>query len=239
MALPIVNETLKFTMTIPSTGQRVQYRPYLVKEEKVLLQAFESKDTKMCLQAMVDTIGSCLIDQKVDVPSLATFDVEYMFTQLRSKSVGETSTIIIRCKSCEQQNEYAIDLEELEVKMPEVGGGKPIVSVTDNISVEMKYPSYTGLLNGDIVESEKNMSTAIRLIANSISAVCEPNSRTDAKDCTENELVAFVESMTATQLKGLTDFLENIPALRHDAKFTCENCGEENELELRGLSDFF
>ena len=88
MALPRINESLNFNMTIPSTGERVKYRPYLVKEEKVLLQAFESKDTEMCLQAMSDTIASCLDpNSNVDVSTLATFDIEYMFTQLRAKSV--------------------------------------------------------------------------------------------------------------------------------------------------------
>lgn len=118
MALPRINETLNFTMTIPSSGEKVKYRPYLVKEEKVLLQAFESKDSKTCLEAMVDTIAACLDERAgVDVAKLATFDVEYMFTQLRAKSVGEISTILLGCSSCEERNEYDVNLETLEIEV--------------------------------------------------------------------------------------------------------------------------
>lgn len=237
MALPLVNETLKFSMTIPSTGQRVQYRPYLVKEEKILLQAFESKDTKMCLSAMIDTIKSCCIEaEDIDIARLATFDIEYMFTQLRAKSVGETSTIIIRCKECDESNEYVIDLDSLQVEMP---NGKPIVEVSKGISVEMSYPTYASIMTGDLLEAERDMSSAIKVIANSIKSVLTEKERIDARDCTEKELVEFVESMTASQLKGLTEFLENMPALKQQAEFKCKKCGEHNELELKGLSDFF
>ena len=101
MALPRINETLNFSMTVPSTGKKVKYRPYLVKEEKVLLQAFESGDTKTCLEAMVDTLDACIDPKsKLDIGSLATFDVEYLFIKVRSKSVGESSTVMVNCKEC-------------------------------------------------------------------------------------------------------------------------------------------
>lgn len=239
MALPRVNETLNFNMTIPSTGERVKYRPYLVKEEKVLLQAFESKDTSMCLQAMSDTISSCLDPSaNINVSDLATFDIEYMFTQLRAKSVGETSTIMIRCKNqeCKEANEYHIDLDTLNVEVPK---SKNIIKITDCISVEMRYPTYSTLLNGDVENAEKDMGSALKMICKSIVAVLTPNERIDARDQSEEELMEFIQSMTATQLKQLTSFLEGMPALKHDAVFNCKKCGTENELQLKGLSDFF
>jgi len=239
MALPRINETLNFNMTIPSTGERVQYRPYLVKEEKVLLQAFESKDTEMCLQAMSDTISSCLDpNSNVDVSNLATFDIEYMFTQLRAKSVGETSTIMIRCKNqeCKEANEYHIDLETLNVEVPK---NNNIIKITKDISVELCYPKYSTLVTGEVENAEKDMDAALKLLSSCIVAVLTTEERIDARDQSEEELIEFLQSMTATQLKGLTSFLENIPALKHDAKFNCEKCGTENELQLKGLSDFF
>lgn len=237
MALPRINETLNFTMTIPSTGQTVKYRPYLVKEEKVLLQAFESRDTEMCLQAMSDTIASCLDqDAGIHVPSLATFDIEYMFTQLRAKSVGETSTVLVSCKECDEQNEYSIDLEAIQVEVPK---NNNVIKLTDDISVEMTYPTYETLINGDAQNAEKDMGSALKVIAGSIKAVLTPEERIDARDQAEEEVLAFLQSMTANQLKLLTDFLENIPAMKHQIHFKCKKCGTDNEMELKGLSDFF
>jgi RNase P subunit RPR2 len=238
MALPKVNETLNFSMTIPSTGERVKYRPYLVKEEKILLQAHESRDHEACLSAMCDTISACL-DQsaEIDVASLATFDLEYMYTQIRAKSVGETSNILIRCKSCEEHNEYSIDLEKLEVVVP--NKTKSVVKITDSISVEMRYPSYGSMMTGDISAASTDMNSAMKLIASSIVAVLQPEERTDASEVPQEELIEFLSSMTGSQLALLTGFLGEMPALKHDVKFNCKKCGTENELELKGLSDFF
>ena len=238
MALPRINETLNFTMTIPSTGKVVKYRPYLVKEEKILLQAFESKDQQTCLEAMCDSLSACL-DQtdQVDVSRLATFDVEYMFTQVRSKSVGETSTIFIKCKDpdCGTRNEYIIDLDSLSI---EVGEDRNILKVTDNISIEMRYPSYSSLMTTN-TKNVEDMDTALNMLAGSIAAVITEEERIDASEVSKSEILEFLTSMTANQLQGLTDFVQNMPALKHTAEFNCIKCGVENKLELKGLSDFF
>ena len=239
MALPRVNETLNFTMEIPSTGRRVKYRPYLVKEEKILLQAFESQDPQTCLEAMTDTIVSCLDpSENIDMNKLATFDIEYMFTQLRSKSVGETSTIIMTCKKedCKMRNEYVINLEELHIDVPT---GNNIISITDNISVEMQYPSYGSLMEGDVQNAEKDVNAALEVIARSIAAVITEEERIDCESQEMSEIIEFIQSMTATQLEKITEFLQNVPALTHLAQFNCIKCGTENELELKGLTDFF
>ena len=238
MALPRVNETLNFTMKIPSTGQRVKYRPYLVKEEKVLLQAFESGDTKTCLEAMVDTLDACL-DPKdnVDVSTLATFDVEYLFTRVRAKSVGEVSTILIKCKDCGEQNAYQVDLDSLEVEM---GDNHNVIQITDDIAVEMRYPTYRTILEGDIEKlQEENADAALGIVASSISAVLTDEERIDCASQDPQEVVDFVSSMTASQLQKVSSFLENMPALKHNAVFDCQKCQAHNELELKGLADFF
>jgi nucleoid DNA-binding protein len=237
MALPRINETLNFTMNIPSTGQKVKYRPYLVKEEKVLLQAFESKDPKTCLEAMCDTITACLDpSEKIVVQELATFDIEYLFTQLRSKSVGEMSTIYIRCKECEQSNEYHINLEELEIP---VEREKNIIKITDSISVEMRYPTFNSMVEGDVDGARNDVSAAIDLVAKSVTAVITAEERIDTSDLAQQEVVEFLNSMTATQIKNITDFLQESPALKHTAEFDCIKCATNNVLELKGLSDFF
>ena len=238
MALPRVNETLNFTMKIPSTGERVKYRPYLVKEEKVLLQAFESGDLQTCLEAMVDTLESCIDAKKgVEVSSLATFDIEYMFTQVRSKSVGESSNILIKCKECEEQNPYEVDLESLVI---DVKSQDSIIEITDEISVEMKYPTYEALIaNGAEKLGGEDPDAALEMIAGSIVAVMTEEERIDCSDQSKEEMVEFISSMTATQLQKISSFLEEMPALRHDAVFDCTKCGAHNELELKGLADFF
>ena len=238
MALPRVNETLNFTMTVPSTGQKVKYRPYLVKEEKILLQAFESGDITTCLEAMVDTLESCIDESsKVNVASLATFDVEYMFIKVRSKSVGEKSAIQIKCKACEEPNTYSLDLDELTIK---IEASETNIRVNDDISVEMKYPTYQTLISGNIEEmKEVDADTAMNLLAASISAVLTAEERIDCATQTIEEVVDFLSSMTTGQLQKVSAFLENMPALKHKAEFDCEKCSVHNELELKGLSDFF
>ena len=237
MALPRVNEVLNFTMTIPSTGQTVKYRPYLVKEEKVLLQAFESRDTKACLQAMCDTISSCL-DQReeIDTNKLATFDIEYMFTQLRAKSVGEASNIMINCSECEHQNPYSVDLDAITVEVPR---GANIIAITDDIKVEMQYPTYASVLEGDLDAENADMQGALDVVARSIAAVHTEDERIDCTTQSKEEIDEFISSMTATQLNGLTTFIQELPALQHDVEFKCVHCGAENTTELKGLADFF
>jgi hypothetical protein len=237
MALPRINDTLNFTMTVPSTGDRVKYRPYLVKEEKVLLQAFESGDVQTCLEAMIDTLDACIDEkQNLDIGSLATFDVEYMFTQVRSKSVGEKSGIQIKCKSCEEPNGYSLDLDELKV---EVSTTANLIKINDDISVEMKYPTYRSLIGGENGSAVTDTDTALKMLAASVDAVLTEEERIDCKDQSQEEMVDFLSSMTAGQLQKLSAFLEDMPALKHLAVFDCEKCGEHNELELKGLSDFF
>ncbi len=238
MALPRINETLNFTMKIPSTGQKVKYRPYLVKEEKVLLQAFESGDIATCLEAMVDTLGACLDEkEKINLASLATFDVEYMFTQVRGKSVGENSTILIKCKECGEQNPYVVDLDLLEV---DVSHTDNIIAVNDEISVEMKYPTYENLMGTDVEKIRENdTESAMELLAASIGAVLTDEERIDCSQQKLSEVVDFLSSMTTGQLQKVSQFLEDMPALKHVAEFECEKCEAHNELELKGLSDFF
>jgi len=237
MALPRVNETLNFTMKIPSTGKTVKYRPYLVKEEKILLQAFESQDTKTCLQAMCDTIEMCLdVKENLDVKELATFDIEYMFTQLRAKSVGETSEILIKCKECQEPNEVEVELDKLVVEVNEV---RNIIVINEDISVELRYPTYKSLLNGDIESSTEDPTAIMNLLASSLVAVLTEHERIDCDSQSSKEVEEFLESMTASQLKLVSSFFEDMPTLKHDAVFDCKKCSAHNELKLEGLSDFF
>ena len=238
MALPKLNETLNFELKIPSTGQKVKYRPYLVKEEKVLLQAFESGDPKTCLEAMTDTLAACIDERhEVDVSKLATFDVEYMFVKVRSKSVGEGSDLQIKCASCKHENPVSVDLDEIEI---EIGEEDNVIQIADGISVEMRYPTYETLSQQDMEKLEKeDLNAAMNMIATSISAILTEEERINTSSLSIEEVVDFISSMTTSQLKSLADYMENMPALTHDVEFVCEHCNHENKMQLKGLADFF
>ena len=235
MSLPKLNEHLKFTLEIPSTGQRIRYRPYLVKEEKVLLQAFESNDMKAAVSAMADTLNACIDEkEKIRVETLSTFDVEYMFLQLRAKSVGETSTIVISCKECQTHNPYEIDLSSVVVNVDKKKDN--IIGITDTIKVELKYPSYDLLYHTDF---DDEADTAIDTLVSAISVIHHDDNRFECSKATVEEVKEFVLSMTSSQLKDVSEYLGDIPSVSHLAKFKCTKCGTENELLLKGLSDFF
>lgn len=238
MALPRLNETLGLTMTIPSSGKKVKFRPYLVKEEKILLQAFESQDLNLILNTMCDTIESCLAESaNVRVADLATFDVEYMFTQIRSASVGENSAIVLKCQNCETENNVSVDLSELKVDVKDVD---KVIQLTDEVSVEMKYPSYRGITEeGNVVTEESDPEQIISVLATSIEAVLTEEERIDISSQEPGEVKEFLNSLTTAQFQKLGEFLQDMPQLEHTAEFDCSNCQTHNKVELKGLADFF
>ena len=234
MALPRLNDTPSYSMVIPSTGKEVFYRPYLVKEEKVLLMAFEANDEKQAMKAMVDTITACVKDD-IKQRSLTTFDVEYMFTQIRSKSVGETADIGIKCSECETSNEVSIDLSSVEVTKSE---GGDTIELTDNISVEMRYPSFLDMsefVSTDMKESEFAYDTIVKCV----DAIVTEEERYAADDVSKKELTEFVEGLTSAQFVKLANWLQGMPKMKHDVTFKCKNCGHDNEHTLEGMQSFF
>lgn len=233
MALPKLNNTPKYKCTIPSSKEVVTYRPYLVKEEKVLMIAFETGDQRQALGAIVDTLEAC-VEGDHNVGDLTTFDVEYLFTQIRSKSVGESSKILVPCGACDHKNEVAVDLSDIEVKFKEDFTDK--IQITDDISVEMKYPTYSQVIGMDFEGDQTAMGMDI--LCNSISAIMTEEERTDCKDVKQEEIQEFLDSMTSTQFGKLSAFVESLPSLEKDLKIPCENCGETIERTLKGISDF-
>ena len=233
MALPKINGTPKYDMTIPSSNKTVRFRPFLVKEEKVLMMAMESNDNNQMLNSIVDTLDAC-IEDGVNKNELTTFDVEYMFTKLRAKSVGETSKIGVNCSECEAQNEVAVDIESIHVDVPEVD---KMIDLGNDIIVEMRWPSYT-----DIVKMNpdgKSTDQVFAILRASLSAVHTADQRIDLKDETEQEVQDFIESMNRTQFEQIQSFIENMPALTHDVKFTCSECNHDNNIKLEGMQSFF
>lgn len=236
MALPRLNEEPRYEMTIPSTGQTVMYRPFLVKEQKILLMALESQDRKNIMTSILDTITTCVPD--VDVKKLATFDVDYIFTQIRTKAVGETSTIVLPCHQCETQNEVSVNLDDIKVNTPKID---MTVKLTDEMSVSLKYPNYDYYLRNEKMLAEDTTATelALELMIACLDAVETEEERIAIADESREEVRAFIESLTTSQFEKLTEFMAAIPTLTHDVEFNCTDCATENKRTLKGLEDFF
>ena len=238
MALPkLSNDRPVYEMVIPSTKETVKYRPFLVKEQKSMLVAFESQDPKQILDTMLVSIESCVPGVKID--KLATFDVDYMFTQLRSKSVGETSTVLYACSECNEQNEVKINLQEVQMDNKEIK--ESLIEINEDISVQMKYPTYNDMIASNIFSSEKVSATNMLMdsIKSCMHAVQTKDENILLAHESKEEIDTFINSLTNEQLEKMTAFVENLPTLVHDVDFECIKCKHLNKITLRGLQDFF
>ena len=226
-------------MTIPSTGQEIKYRPFVVREEKVLLTAIESDDAQQISNAMRDIVEVCTF-KEVDVKALAMFDLELIFLKLRAASVGENAEIALTCSNeeCKHQNAVKINLAGVELK------GDPkasaVVQITDTVGVSLKYP--TVLKVEDTLKASKPeaaIDIAIAMIAASIESIHDADSVYPASESTSRELVDFIESLNKEQFTKVQEFFDNFPKLKEDVEFTCEKCKTVNNVTLEGLNDFF
>ena len=188
MALPKLNDNLKYEMVIPSTDKIVTFRPYLVKEEKVLLSAFESQDQKQAMRAMMDTVIACVNDD-IKSTELTTFDVEYMFTQIRSKSVGETSTLIMKCDAidCDKSTEVLVDLTTVKIEKTDVD---PVIQLTDDIYVEMRYPTYDGFVK-NFKEGISEAEFGFQMLEDCVVAILTDDEKHLANEVSKKELNDF------------------------------------------------
>jgi hypothetical protein len=239
MALPKLNDIPYYDVIIPSLNIRTRFRPYLVKEEKLLLMAVESNDEDEISKATINLIKAC-IEKDITENDLTLFDIEYLFCQIRSKSVGENVKVFLYCQNeeCNEQNEVSIPLSNVGVELK--SGTQKTIQLTDAISVQMKYLTYN-----DIMENEnlKNSKTEAELIFNTIVAsmntILTEEERLVLKDEKKEDIIEFVNNLSVKQFEKLKEFVENTPQITLDVKYTCSACGHHNDVVLRGLSDFF
>lgn len=237
MPLPKI-DTPRYEMTIPSTGEKAPYRPYLVKEEKILMMAIESNDDRQMIRAVKDVISGCV--EGVDVSSLSMFDLEYIFLMLRSKSVGETATVGLKCSECDVKNDIDINLEEVRVDAPE-GSESKIIPLTDAISVRMKYPSVDSLMNANHTNVSENPSidALFDMLISCIDKIYSGDEVYDAGQQSKDELREFIESLSTKQFSEMQSFIQNAPTAAIDVEFKCAGCGADNNINVRGLGNFF
>ena len=234
MALPVLNNP-NYEMELPSTGEKIEFRPFLVKEQKILMMAMESKDTSAQAKAVVDIIRNCTfgkIDDKVE--GLPTFDIEYMFLQIRQKSVGETVEITVTCPDDgETKVPVTVNLEDINVVKTE--GHTNNVMITDKIGMSMKYPTMKQIMGYDITKLD-SMEGTFGIIQDCLENIFDENNVYD--EMSDKELTEFIEQMTTDQFQKVTQFFTTMPKLKHTVKVTNPNTGVENEIVLEGMQSF-
>jgi hypothetical protein len=237
MALPIV-ETPRYELTLPSQETKVQYRPFLVKEEKILYMALESGDEKEMQQATKDILRSVTFD-KIDVETLPTFDVEYIFLQVRAKSVGEIAKFKIICPDDKKTyGDVEVDISKVEVQVDDAHTNNIILDEGRKLGVVMKYPNMKVLYTTQGVKSLK-YEDIIGLITGCVDYIYEGEKNYPSSESTHEELKNFFESLSQNQFTNLRKFFETMPRLRHETKVKNPKTGVESTITFSGLQDFF
>jgi len=238
MPLPTI-ATPSYTLEIPSLKKEIKYRPFLVKEEKVMIIAMESEDPKQIAEAVKTVISNCILTKGVKVEQLATFDIEYLFLNIRGKSVGETVDVLITCPDDgKTQVPVSINLDEIKINISK--DHTKDIKLDSNLTLRMKYPSMREFIKTNF-GNDFNMSVddTFELILSCIEQVYSEDESWAASDCTQKELSDFIEQLTSNQFKEVEKFFSTMPKLSHILKIKNPNTGVESEVLLEGLSSFF
>ena len=238
MPLPKI-ATPTYELELPSTGETIQYRPFLVKEEKLLVIALESEDNKQITTAIKTVIKNCILTKNIKVESLPTFDIEFLFLNIRGKSVGEEIDVNIICPDDgETQVQVKINLDDIQVQKSEEHSNR--IKIDDSIMMEMKYPSLDQFIKNNFDFDNKNaMDQSFDLIGSCIDKIYTEDEVWATADVSKKELNEFLESMNSSQFKDIEKFFETMPKLSHTIKVTNPNTQVESEVVLEGLASFF
>ena len=237
MALPTI-DTPRYELTLPSQDIKVQYRPFLVKEEKVLLMAMESKDNNEIITATKNIINSCTFE-KLDVDKLPMFDVEYLLLQIRAKSIGEISKFKVICPDDKQTaTDVEIDLSKIEVQVDDEHTNKVVVDEKRNLGLVLNYPSLEITKAGFDV-NKTDVDTMFNVITSCIDHIFEGEKTFPAKDSTKEELKSFLEELPQSAFLNIRKFFDTMPQLRHEVEVTNPKTNVKSKVTIKGLQDFF
>lgn len=232
MALPVL-KTNKYTTTIPSTGQKIEYRPFLVKEEKILLVAQQTEDQKEIIQAIKDVINACTFE-KLDISKLTTYDIEYLFVKLRIKSVDQFATVMVKCPHCKEKTEIEIDLEKVEVVYPKEKIDPNIKLNNEGVGIKLKPLSLDD--TSEISEDNQDFNKVIALC---IESIYDSEKIYSKQEVTTQELNEFIDSFSRKNIQEIEKFITSQPSVEYSETHTCIHCGKTFEMKLSGLQDFF
>ena len=238
MPLPKI-ATPTYELELPSTGKSIKYRPFLVKEEKVLVIALESEDTKQITNAIKAVLKNCVLTKGIKVENLPTFDIEFLFLNIRGKSVGEEIEVNIVCPDDGETNvPVFIDLDSIQVEKDDDHTNQ--IKLDDDLMMEMKYPSLEQFIKNNFDFQEGNqMDQSFELIATCIDKIYNEDEVWATADCTKKEVKEFLESMNSSQFKQIEKFFETMPKLKHTIEVTNPNTKVKSEVVLEGLASFF
>ena len=242
MPLAKIN-TPTYDLTLPSTGKKIKYRPFLVREEKILIMALETEDMAQITNAVIEILDECILSKGISVTKLATFDIEYLFLNVRSKSVGETVEVNVTCPDDEKtsvQMEINID----SIKVQKVRGHKNIIKLDDQYSMKLKYPSMTEFVESNFESGNdggegSDIDKSLSMITSCIEMIYDNEESWDASDSSQQELEEFIEQLNSKQFKAIEKFFETMPKLSHKVKVTNPKTGVESQVVLEGLASFF
>jgi hypothetical protein len=239
MPLPKIS-TPTFELELPSNGKKIKYRPFLVREEKILIMALESEDMKQISSAIVQILSDCILTKTVKVQELSTFDIEYLFLNVRAKSVGESVEVNITCPDDEETTvQMEIDIDSIKVqKNPEHSN---IVKLDDVLSMKLKYPSLDQFVenNFEVNENETDVDKSLSMITSCIDIIYDAEDSWNASDSSKKELDEFIEQLNTKQFKEIEKFFTTMPKLSHTVIVKNPKTGVESEVVLEGLASFF
>ena len=240
MPLPKI-ATPSYELELPSTGKTISYRPFLVKEEKLLVIALESEDTKQITNAIKAVIRSCVLTKGIKVESLPTFDIEFLFLNIRGKSVGEDIDVKLICPDDgETEVDVSISLDDIEVQKPE--GHSNQIKLDNNLMMELKYPSLNEFIKNNFDPNDAGvnaMEQSFDLIGSCISKIYNEDEVWVAADCSKKEINDFLDSMNSNQFKEIESFFETMPKLTHVVNVTNPKTKVKSDVVLEGLASFF
>ena len=237
MPLPKIS-TSQHELTLPSTGKKIKFRPFLVREEMILILALESQNQKQISNAVKQVLKDCILTRGIKVEKLATFDIEYLFLNIRGKSVGEEVEIMITCPDDgKTQVPTMVNLDDIQVSIDK--DHSTDIKLDDEYTLRMKYPSMDEFIKTNFASGEVDVEDTFKLVSSCIDQVYSEEESWASADCTKKELSDFVESLNSKQFKSVEKFFETMPKLKHTITVVNPETKVENEIVLEGLQSFF
>ena len=236
MPLPTI-VTPSYELTLPSNGKKIKYRPFLVKEEKILILAIESNSMNDISRAIKDVLKNCILTKGVKIDELPTFDIEYLFLNIRSRSVGESIDLVI---TCPDDNETKVNTQIYidEIKVKKNKDHNPDIKLDDTYTMRLKYPSLDQFID-DNFNFDLDRDNSFDIISSCIDMVFSDEEAWEAKDCTKKELLEFVERLNSSQFKEVENFFDTMPQLSHEIEVENPKTKVKSTVTLEGLASFF
>ncbi len=238
MPLPKIN-TPTYELVLPSSAKKIKYRPFLVREEKILIMALESEDVKQITESVIEILNSCILTKGIDITKLATFDIEYLFLNVRSKSVGETVEIVLTCPDDNKTTvPMSIDIDAIKIKKDKKH--KDVIKLDESLSLKLKYPSMQQFIENNFEASDNSeVNNTLDMIVSCMDVIFNEEETWPATESTKKELEDFIDQLNTKQFKMIENFFATMPKLTHTVKVKNPKTEVESTVVLEGLAAFF